>query len=122
MRFTSYSIAIPAWTVNDYGENEKTIGSTGIIHALIGWNARTEAASEGSIYEQYDLVGLTRDSSPAIGSVIDGKYEVKRVEPGRIKRIFMNYVEGYDRDYIGDELGTFVLSESSLGPHWVYNG
>lgn len=98
MRFASHSYTSYTWTMSDYGEPVKIAGSSGLVHMKIGWNAMTDQASEGSMYQDYDFVGLTRETIP-LGSIVDEKYEVKHIEGGRINRVFMNYAEGVEREY-----------------------
>lgn len=112
MRFDTHTIKTPTWTRDDYGDPKAVLGSPGIVHMKIGWNAKTGINQDGARYQQYDLVGLTREKVPK-GSEIDGKYTVMDVVPGRINRVFMNYVEGFDRTYVEQQQGN--NSESGIG-------
>ena len=86
------------WTTNAYGEPVVTYGEEHPILMQIGWNSAVDQDLSGSLYREYDFVGLTR-ALPEEGSIIDDKYVVGHVETGRWNRVFMKYADGKDRTY-----------------------
>lgn len=98
MRLSPHSVQTPTWSQSDYGEPTPTYGAETKVPMFIGYINAMRGQEEGAIYEQYEFVGLTR-SDVAEGSLIDGKYVVGYVIPGRINRVFMNYAEGVERTY-----------------------
>ena len=100
MRLTPHSVQAPTWSRSAYGEPIKTYSEAVKTPMFIGWINAMRDNVEGSVYEQYDFVGLTKADIKE-GSLIDEKYVVEYVQPGRFNRVFMNYAEGAERTYGG---------------------
>ena len=98
MRMGLHTVKEPTWTQTAYGEPIATYGEPQTIFMKMGWNAMTDQDMNGSLFTEYDFVGLTK-SLPAEGSLIDDKYIVGHVEKGRWNRVFMTHAEGKDREY-----------------------
>lgn len=99
MKMTSHTVKVPTWRQSEYGEPTPTWSVPVTIPMFIGWTSAMRNTIEGTIYEQYEFVGLTKHNVQD-GSLIDDKYVVGYVErSGRFKRVFMNYAEGVDRTY-----------------------
>lgn len=95
-----HEVKTPTFTQNDYGEIVKTYGEAVKVPMFVGWINAMRNEVEGSIYEQYEFVGLTK-TDVAVDSLIDDKYVVGHTDStGRINRLFMNYAEGADRTYV----------------------
>ena len=96
---TPHEVKTPTWTQSDYGEPTASYSEAAKTPMFIGWINAMRNEVEGSIYEQYDFVGLTRADVP-VGALIDDKYIVGYTDStGRINRLFMNYAEGATRNY-----------------------
>ena len=68
---------------------------------FIGWINAMRNNIEGSVYEQYDFVAITK-AEVEVGSLIDERFIVgHKDESGRFNRLFMNYAEGAERTYGG---------------------
>ena len=98
MRFRPTKVQKPTWNQSDYGEPVATYSDPEVVPMFIGWTSAMKDELEGSIYEQYEFVGLTR-ADIEVGSLVESKYIVGHVEPGRINRVFMTYAEGADRTW-----------------------
>lgn len=99
MRMDVHSIKVPTWTQSDYGEPVAVFDEPVSISMKIGWTSMLSQDLNNSIYQEYEFVGLTK-AMPAVGSIVDDKYVVGHVEPGRWNRVFMKYAEGKDRTYV----------------------
>ncbi len=99
MRMKSHSVKIPSWTQSEYGEVTPTWSVPVTVPMFIGWTSGMHTNTEGTIYEEYEFVGITK-SNVKEGSLIDDKYVVGHVErSGRFNRLFMNYGEGVEREW-----------------------
>lgn len=98
MKLKKCTVKVPTWTRSEYGEPTPTYTEASPIQMMIAWNASSDQDVNGSIYKEYDFVGLTR-ALPAEGSLINDTYVVGLVEPGRWNRVFMKHAEGKDRTY-----------------------
>ncbi len=68
---------------------------------FLGWINAMRNQVEGSIYQEYDFVGLTK-ADIEVGTLVDGCLVVGYTDSsGRLNRVFMNYAEGADRKYGG---------------------
>ena len=94
-----HEVKTPTWTQSDYGEPVATYGNAVKVPMFIGWINAMKNDVDGAIYEQYEFVGLTK-ATIEVGALIDDKYIVGHFEPGRLNRVFMNYAEGADREYV----------------------
>lgn len=99
MRLIPHEVKTPTWTQSDYGEPTATYSDPVKVPMFVGWINAMKNDIEGSIYEQYEFVGLTKTDIP-VGSLVDDKYVVGLTQPGRLNRVFMNYAEGADREYV----------------------
>ena len=101
MRFRPIDVQTPTWSQSDYGEPVATYSEAVKVPMFIGWINAMKNEVEGSIYQQYDFVGLTK-ADIEVGSLVDGRFEVVyKDNTGRLNRVFMNYAEGADRTYGG---------------------
>jgi hypothetical protein len=99
MRFRPIDVQTPTWSQSDYGEPVATYSEAVKVPMFIGWINAMKNEVEGSIYQQYDFVGLTK-ADIEVGSLVDGRFEVGyKDNTGRLNRVFMNYAEGADRTY-----------------------
>ena len=99
MRFRPIDVQTPTWSQSDYGEPVATYSEAVKVPMFIGWINAMRNEVEGSIYQQYDFVGLTK-ADIEVGSLVDGRFEVGyKDNTGRLNRVFMNYAEGADRTY-----------------------
>ena len=98
MRQAPHEVQTPTWTQSEYGEPVATYSDPVSVPMFIGYINAMLSNLEGSVYREYDFVGLTK-ADVEVGSLIDGKYVVGQVEPGRFNRVFMKYAEGADRTY-----------------------
>ena len=99
MRLTPHKVQTPTFTRSDYGEPIPTYGDPVDVPMFVGWIDAMRNQVEGSIYQKYSFVGLTR-SGVAVDSLIDGALVVGYTDKtGRFTRLFMNYAEGADRIY-----------------------
>ena len=89
------------YSQSEYGEPQTTYATATKVLMFLGWINAMRNEVEGSIYQQYDFVGLTREDVP-VGSLVDNRMIVGYVDKsGRFNRLFMNYAEGADRTYGG---------------------
>ena len=101
MRFRPIDVQTPTWSQSDYGEPVATYSEAVKVPMFIGWINAMKNEVEGSIYQQYDFVGLTK-ADIEVGSLVDGRFEVGyKDNTGRLNRVFMNYAEGAERTYGG---------------------
>ena len=101
MRFRPIDVQTPTWSQDDYGDPTPTYSDPVKVPMFLGWINAMKNEVEGSIYEQYDFVGITK-SDVEVGSLVDGRMIVGHVDKsGRFNRLFMNYAEGADRTYGG---------------------
>lgn len=101
MRFRSIDVQKPTWSQSEYGEPVAVFGQAEKVPMFIGWINAMKNEVEGSIYQQYDFVGLTK-ADIEVGSKVDGRFIVGyKDNTGRLNRVFMNYAEGADRVYGG---------------------
>ena len=101
MRFRSIDVQTPTWTQTEYGEPKATYGNPEKVRMFLGWINAMKNEVEGSIYQEYDFVGLTK-ADIEVGSLVDGRLVVGyKDNTGRLNRVFMNYAEGADRTYGG---------------------
>lgn len=92
------AVQVPEWTQDDYGELVADYQPATMVLMFIAWNSTARTNAEGSVYSEYDFVGVTKADIP-LDALIDGKYKVGYKEnSGRFNRVFMNYAEGVDRD------------------------
>ena len=99
MRFRPIDVQTPTWSQSEYGEPTPTYSEAKKVPMFIGWINAMKNEVEGSIYQQYDFVGLTK-ADIEVGSLVDGRFEVGyKDNTGRLNRVFMNYAEGADRTY-----------------------
>lgn len=99
MRFRPIDVQTPTWSQSEYGEPVATYSEAKKVPMFIGWINAMRNEVEGSIYQQYDFVGLTK-ADIEVGSLVDGRFEVGyKDNTGRLNRVFMNYAEGADRTY-----------------------
>lgn len=99
MRFRPIDVQTPTWSQSDYGEPVATYSEAVKVPMFIGWINAMKNEVEGSIYQQYDFVGLTK-ADIEVGSLVDGRFEVGyKDNTGRLNRVFMNYAEGAERTY-----------------------
>ena len=97
---TPHTVKTPTWTQSAYGEPVAEYSDPVKVPMFIGWINAMRNEVEGAIYEQYEFVGLTRTDIP-VGARIDDKYVVGYTDStGRLNRVFMNYAEGADREYV----------------------
>lgn len=101
MKMELHSIKTPTWTQSAYGEPEATYSEATPILMMMGWNSMTDQENNDSLYSEYQFVGLTKVDLPE-GTLVDNKYVVGHVEPGRWNRVFMRYAEGKDREYVNE--------------------
>ena len=100
MRLSPHDVKIPTWTQSDYGEPVATYSDPIKVPMFVGWINAMKNDVNGAIYEKYEFVGLTRQEVP-VGAIVDNKYVVGLTDStGRINRVFMNYAEGADREYV----------------------
>jgi len=99
MRLRPTDVQTPTWSQSEYGEPIATYSDPVKVPMFVGWINAMKNEVDGSIYEQYDFVGLTK-ADIEVGSLVDGKYIVGYTQPGRLNRVFMNYAEGADRTYV----------------------
>lgn len=89
------------YTQSDYGEPQITYGTATKVLMFLGWINAMRNEVEGSVYQQYDFVALTKEDVP-VDSLVDGKLIVGYTDKsGRFNRLFMNYAEGAERTYGG---------------------
>lgn len=101
MRFRSIDVQKPTWSQSDYGEPTATYGEPEKVPMFIGWINAMKNEVEGSIYQQYDFVGLTK-ADIEVGAKVDNRFIVGyKDNTGRLNRVFMNYAEGAERTYGG---------------------
>ena len=94
-------VQTPTWTQSAYGEPKATYGTARKVLMFLGWINAMKNDVEGSIYREYDFVGLTREDVK-VGELVDSKLIVGHVDKsGRFNRLFMNYAEGVERTYGG---------------------
>ena len=98
MRMELHTVKVPTWTQSEYGEPVATYSAPTNILMMVGWNSMTDQENNGSLYKDYQFVGLTRAEVPE-DALIDDTYVVGHVEAGRWNRVFMRYADGKDRDY-----------------------
>lgn len=99
MRMTSHSVKVPTWSQTEYGEVNPNWSTAIIVPMFIGWTSGIHTNASGTIYEEYEFVGITKHNVKE-GSLIDDKYVVGHVEKsGRFNRLFMNYGEGVEREW-----------------------
>lgn len=99
MRMKLHTVKTPTWTQNAYGEPTADYAAADSISMKIGWTSMVDQDKNNALYQEYEFVGLTH-AAPTVGSLIDDTYVVGHVEPGRWNRVFMNYAEGKDREYV----------------------
>lgn len=99
MRMTPHEVKTPVWTESDYGEPIATFGNPVKVPMFIGWTSSSQMDANNALYQQYEFVAITK-ALPEVGSMIDDKYIIGHVEKGRFNRLFMNYAEGVDREYV----------------------
>lgn len=99
MRMRPIDVQTPTWTQSAYGEPQATYGTAKKVLMFLGWINAMKNQVEGSIYQQYDFVALTKEDVE-VGALVDGKLVVGYTDKsGRFNRLFMNYAEGADRTY-----------------------
>lgn len=99
MRLTPHKVQVPTFTQNDYGEPIPTYGTATDVLMFVGWLDALRNNVEGTIYQKYDFVGITKSDVP-VDALVDGALVVGYTDKsGRFNRLFMNYAEGADRIY-----------------------
>ena len=101
MRFRPIDVQTPTYSQSDYGEPVATYGTAKKVLMFLGWINAMRNQVEGSVYQQYDFVALTKEDVP-VDALVDGRLVVGYTDKsGRFNRLFMNYAEGAERTYGG---------------------
>ena len=99
MRLTPHKVQTPTYTQDAYGDPTPTYGTATDVLMFVGWLDALRNNVEGTIYQKYDFVGITKADVP-VDALIDGALVVGYTDKsGRFNRLFMNYAEGADRIY-----------------------
>jgi len=102
MRMTPHTVQTPTYTRDDYGDPTPTYGDPTKVPMFVGWINAIRNNLEGSIYQKYDFVAITKADVP-VDALVDGALVVGYTDhSGRFNRLFMNYAEGADRIYGSD--------------------
>ena len=68
-----HEVKTPTWTRSAYGEPIATYTEPVKVPMFIGWLNAMRNNTEGSVYEQYDFVAITK-ADVEVGAFIDEKY------------------------------------------------